>query len=150
MPVQYGPKTEEVVDACSKLMFKDVPLTNNRNVSKINSRQFFKSLANNMRSRLFTFQASHSTTVGNIFKEKYDELLKDLDILNVQNWLDKYDIQYNDKNVRKLATKFQVDETSTIRGFREFKDTKNLSLINSLKPLIVAINTVAISSSECE
>lgn len=81
---QYGPKTE-VVDACSKLMFKDVPLTNNRSVPKINSGQFFKSLANNMRSRLFTFQASHSSTAGNIFKEKYDEVLKDLDVLNVQN-----------------------------------------------------------------
>jgi len=55
MSKQYGPKTEEVVDACSKLMFKDLPLTNNRSVPKINSGQFFKSLANNMRSRLFTF-----------------------------------------------------------------------------------------------
>jgi len=122
MSEQYGPKTEEVVDACSKLMFKNVPLTNNHSVPKISSGQFFKSLANNMRSRLFTFQASHSTTAGNVFKEKYDELLKDLDVLNVQNWPDKYDIQYGDKNVRRLAIQFQVDETSTIRGFREFKD----------------------------
>lgn len=67
-----------------KLVFKDVPLTNNRSVRKINSGQFFKSLVNNMRSRLFTFQASHSATSGNIFKEKYDELLKDLDVLNKQ------------------------------------------------------------------
>lgn len=101
MSEQYGPKTVEVVYACSKQIFKDVPLTNNRSVPKINSGQFFKSLANNMRSRLFTFQASHSTS-GNIFKEKYDELLKDLDVLNVQNWPDKYDIQYGDKNVRRL------------------------------------------------
>jgi len=150
MSEHYGPKTEEVVDACSKLMFKDVPLTNNRSVPKINSGQFFKSLANNMRSRLFTFQASHSATSGNIFKEKYDELLKDLDVLNEQNWPDKHAIQYGDKNVRRLAKIFQVDETSTIRGFREFKDTQKLSLIHSLRPLIVAINTVAISSSECE
>lgn len=132
-------------------MFKtNDPLTNNHSVPKINSGQFFKSLANNMRSRLFNFQASHSTTAGNVFKEKNDELLKDLDVLNVQNWPDKYDIQYGDKNVKRLAIKFQVDETSTISCFREFKDTKKLSLIHSLRPLIVAINTIAISSSECE
>jgi len=64
--------------------------------------------------------------------------------------MDKYDIQYGDKNVRRLATKFQVDETSTVRSFHEFKETNKLSLIHSLRPLIVAINTVAISSSECE
>jgi hypothetical protein len=150
MSEQYGPKTEEVVDACSKLMLKDVPLINNHSVPKINSGQFFKSLANNMCSRLLNFQASHSTTAGNVFKEKYDELLKDLNVLNVQNWPDKYDIQYGDKNVRRLAIKFQVDETSTIRDFCEFKDTKKLSLIHSLRPLIVAINTIAISSSECK
>jgi len=63
---------------------KDVLLTNNSSVPKINSGQFFKSLANNMRSRLFTFQASHSSTADNIFKEIYDELLKDLDVLNEQ------------------------------------------------------------------
>lgn len=49
-----------------------------------------------------------------------------------------------------MATKFQVDEISTVRGFREYKDTKKFSLIDSLRPLIVEINTIAISSSEFE
>ncbi|VVC40737.1 Hypothetical protein CINCED_3A017400 [Cinara cedri] len=75
-------------------------------------------------------------------KKKNDDLLKDLDVLNVQNWPDKYDIQYGDKFVRRLATQFQVDEILIVRGFREFKDTTNLSLVYSLRPLIVAINTI--------
>lgn len=57
-----------------------------------------------------------------VYKEKYDELLKDLDVLKVQNWLDKYDIQYGDKSVRRLAIKLQVDETSMLTfSFRILK-----------------------------
>lgn len=37
-----------------------------------------------------------------------------------------YDNQYGDKSVRRLAEKFQVDGTSTIQGFREFKDSINV------------------------
>lgn len=150
MSENYGPKTEEVIEACTQLIFKDVVLTKNQSVPKINPEQFFRSLANNMRSRLFTFQASHSATAGNIFKDEYDELLKDLSVLDMQNWPDKYDIQFGDKSVRRLASKFQVDEKNSVRGYREFKDCKRLSIDNSLKPLLVAINTIAISSSECE
>lgn len=149
MSENYGPKTEEVIEACTQLIFKDVVLTKNQSVPKINPEQFFRSLANNMRSRLFTFQASHSATAGNIFKDEYDELLKDLTVLDMQNWPDKYDIQFGDKSVRRLALKFQVDEKNSVRGYREFKDCKRLSIDNSLKPLLVTINTITISS-ECE
>ncbi|VVC25444.1 Hypothetical protein CINCED_3A017873 [Cinara cedri] len=78
-----------------------------------------------MRSRLFTFQASHSTIKSNIYKDKYDELLQVLDVLKIQNLPDKYDIQYGDKSVRRLAMKFEVDETSIVRSFCAFEDSKN-------------------------
>lgn len=43
-----------------------------------------------------------------------------------------------------------MDEKSSVRGFRELKEKKDHSLISDLKPLITAVNTIAISSSECE
>lgn len=55
-----------------------------------------------------------------------------------------------DSAVRRLVKTFQVDEKSTIRGFREFKDTKNKFNILDLNPLLTAINTIEISSSECK
>lgn len=103
-----------------------------------------------MRTRLFTFQASNTASTSNIFKKKYEELLKDIELLEPKSWPDNCDIQFGDKNVRRLAAVFQVDETLTIQGFREYKDTKVISSIPSLKPLLVAIKTIAISSSECE
>lgn len=114
--------------------------------------QFFRSLANNIRTRLFTFQASNTARASssNTFKNKFEELLKDIEVLEPKSWPDNCDIQFGDKNVRRLTAEFQVDEISTIQGFREYKDTRVISSISSLKPLLVSIKTIAISSSECE
>lgn len=103
-----------------------------------------------MRSRLITTQASHVSKNKNEFKDQYLDLLKDLDVLDPNNWQDNIDIQYGDDSVRKLAIKFHLDEKCTIWGFREFKDLKDSSKISVLKPLITVISTIAISSSECE
>ncbi|CAI6374561.1 unnamed protein product [Macrosiphum euphorbiae] len=108
------------------------------------------SLANNLRTRLFTSQATHLSKNKNDFKSEFDELIKELDVLNSNNWPDNVDILYEDDCVRRLVTRFHLDEKSTIRGFREFKDTKDSSQINHLHPLLTAVRTIAISSSECE
>lgn len=131
-------------------MFKNVKLATNKSIPKIISSQFFRSLANNLRSRLFTTQASHLSTVNdNQFKEKYIiQLLKDY--LDMKNWPDDCDVLYGNENIRRLTNQFQIDEVSFVRRFRVFIDTKNSSKILDLKPLLNAINTVAISSSECE
>lgn len=54
------PKLKEVNDAFAKAdaEFKNVKLATNKSIPKIISSQFFKSLANNFRSWLFTTQAS--------------------------------------------------------------------------------------------
>jgi len=48
-----------------------------------------------------------------------------------------------------LSQKFKVYEVSAVRGFCEFKDTRDEN-IEDLKNLNSAIKTIAISSSECE
>lgn len=153
MAENHGPKFKEVNDVCAKAepLFKNVKLSNNKAIPKIISSQFFRSLANNLRSRLFTTQASHVSSVNdNQFKENYTQLLKDLDYLDMKNWPDDCDVMYGDENIRRLAKQFQVDEVSSVRGFRMFLDSKSNSKVFDLKPLLDAINTVAISSSECE
>ncbi|XP_050066439.1 uncharacterized protein LOC126555582 isoform X3 [Aphis gossypii] len=94
--------------------------------------------------------ASNTASSGNTFKNKYEDLLKDMEVLEPKSWLDNCDIQFGDKNIRRLTAIFQVDERSTIQGFREYKDTRVISSISPLNPLLVAIKTIAISSSECE
>lgn len=145
-----GPKTEESRTNI-EFMFKGVELTNNKAVPAIKMSQFFRSLANNLKSRLFTMQATNvSLTSNNVHRDQYNTLMTDLDILDSNTWPDVYDFQYGDNNIRRLSQQFQVDKQSSVRGFREFKEIKDHSNICDLKPLITAVNTIAISSSECE
>lgn len=150
MSTNYGQKTEEAIHSCEHLLFKGVPLISNKAIPNISGSQFFTILENNLSCRLFTMQASNVSVRDNQFKDQYTQLLTDLDVLDQTNWPDNCDIQYGDSSVRRLVKIFQVDERSTIRGFREFKDTKNKLCIQDLNPLLTAIKTIAISSSECE
>jgi len=81
-----GPKLKEANLAYREMSFKGVKLTVNKSVQKINSAQFFRSLSNNLKTRLFTTQSSSSSNViSSKFKEEYDQLLSDLGILVLKN-----------------------------------------------------------------
>jgi len=60
-----GPKLKEVNLAYQDMNFKEVKLTSHKSVQRINSSQFFRSLSNNLKSRLFTTQSSNSS--NNVF-----------------------------------------------------------------------------------
>lgn len=49
-------------------------------------------------------------------KDQFEDLLKDINVLDPNNWLVTIDIQYGDDSIRKFVTKFHLDEKSTIRG----------------------------------
>lgn len=74
-----------------------------------------------MHLRLFSTQATHVSKNKNDFKDQFEDLLNDLNALDPNNWLDNIDIQYSDDSVRRLTTKFHLEEKSTVQGFREFK-----------------------------
>jgi len=146
----HGPKLTEVNLANEEMVFKGIQLHIHKSVQKINSRQFFRSISNNLKTRLFTTQSSHvSNASSNLFKETYDQLLTDLNVFDSNAWPDNFNIQYGDDSIRRLSQKFKVDEISAVRSFCEFKDTRDEN-IEDLKNLTSAIKTIAISSSECE
>jgi len=145
-----GPKLKEVNLVSQEMSFKGVKLIFHKSVQKINYSQFFRSLSNNLKSRLFTTQSSNSSNnASSKFQEEYDQLLSDLDIFVPKNWPDNFNIQYSDDCIRRLSKKFKVDEITSVRGFRQFKDTKEDN-VEDLKLLTTAIKCIAISSSECE
>jgi len=78
MAENYGPRTKEAIDSCEELSFKSISLISNKAIPKINSLQFFRSLSNNVGSRLFTTQSSNVSMQGNKFKNIYTQLLSDL------------------------------------------------------------------------
>jgi len=47
------------------------------------------------------------------------KLLGDLDILDPKTRSDKFNFQHGDASIRRSAKQFQVNEISSVRGFRE-------------------------------
>ncbi|KAL5243637.1 hypothetical protein ACI65C_011047 [Semiaphis heraclei] len=113
--------------------------------------QFFTSLANNLKQRLFTTQSTKVSSVesNDPSREIFNNLLADLEMISPNNWPDSCDIQYGDTSIRRLSKIFKVDEQASVRGFREYKDFPS-SLNDNIKPLMNAVKTLAISSAECE
>lgn len=146
-----GPRNEEVSNACKIQMFKGIILEHKNSVIKINAGQFFTSLANNLKQRLFTTQSTKVSSVesNDPSRDIFNNLLADLDMISPNNWPDSCDIQYGDTSIRRLSKIFKVDEQASVRGFREYKDFPS-SLNDNIKPLMNAVKTLAISSAECE
>lgn len=87
----FGPKHNEVNIANEQMVFKGVQLKVHKSVLKINSKQFFLSLSNNLKNRLFATQSLHvSSFSSQLFKD--NQFLSNLDMLIPPNWPDSYDI----------------------------------------------------------
>uniref|UniRef100_A0A3P9DGL4 HAT C-terminal dimerisation domain-containing protein n=1 Tax=Maylandia zebra TaxID=106582 RepID=A0A3P9DGL4_9CICH len=122
-----GP-TQTAIEAEKEKIFRNVCLHENQRVIKINHGQFFRSLAENTDSHL----------------------LSDIKVLQSDSWPASLDIQYGDAAVRRLCQRFRVGERESVLGFREYKDLKASKTPAALKPLLTAVHTIAVSTSECE
>uniref|UniRef100_A0A3P8S0K5 HAT C-terminal dimerisation domain-containing protein n=1 Tax=Amphiprion percula TaxID=161767 RepID=A0A3P8S0K5_AMPPE len=87
-----------------------------KGVLKINPGQFFRSLAENIKSRMAPTTSSH---VSRTSSETSDCLLTDLKV-------------------------------ESVNGFREYLDLKASKTPATLEPLLKAVHTIAVSTSECE
>uniref|UniRef100_A0A3P9DDZ8 HAT C-terminal dimerisation domain-containing protein n=1 Tax=Maylandia zebra TaxID=106582 RepID=A0A3P9DDZ8_9CICH len=123
-----GPYTQTAIEAEKEKIFRNVCLHENQRVIKINHGQFFRSLAENTDSHL----------------------LSDIKVLQSDSWPASLDIQYGDAAVRRLCQRFRVGERESVLGFREYKDLKASKTPAALKPLLTAVHTIAVSTSECE
>uniref|UniRef100_A0A3P9D9G4 HAT C-terminal dimerisation domain-containing protein n=1 Tax=Maylandia zebra TaxID=106582 RepID=A0A3P9D9G4_9CICH len=117
-----GPYTQTAIEAEKEKIFRNVCLHENQRVIKINHGQFFHN--------------SH--------------LLSDIKVLQSDSWPASLDIQYGDAVVRHLCQRFRVGERESVLGFREYKDLKASKTPAALKPLLTAVHTIAVSTSECE
>ncbi|RXN14539.1 E3 SUMO-protein ligase KIAA1586-like [Labeo rohita] len=143
-----GPYTQTAIEAKKEKIFRNVCLHENQRVIKINHGQFFRSLAENVKCRMTPTTSSH---VSKTSSEKTDShLLSDIKVLQSDSWPASLDIQYGDAAVRRLCQRFRVGERESVLGFREYKDLKASKTPAALKPLLTAVHTIAVSTSECE
>lgn len=50
----------------------------------------------------------------------------------------------------RLCDRLKVERRSSVQGFREYKELRGSQTPEALKPLLKAVHTIAVSTSECE
>jgi hypothetical protein len=146
-----GPYAAETNSAVEAKVFKDIQLHSNSKVVEIHSSQFFRSLAENLRQRLVqnVSQASQLGLSGAKGTGKVELLLEDLKIVCTKNWPPETNITRGDNSSSNLCEIFHLSEKRKfINAFREFIDTNVRP--DELKLLIQIINSIPVSTSECE
>lgn len=129
-----GPKSQEVISACENKEFKNIKIYYKTSVIKVQMRQFFTSLSNNMKQRLMTTQASNvsSRKVNNEYKVIFKNLIEDLEVLSPKNWPDNMDIQYGDERFDVYHRCFKLIKFYLFEVFVSTKKIKKLTLILNL------------------
>lgn len=125
------------LESVNNLSFFGVPLhkrESRKDNMPLNSEQFYETLKNSIETRLLS--------------EKDFELADTIKILDQTNWPKDVPVTFGENEIRKLASKFKLNERHIITGFREYLYSRVFP--ENLLPLKQAINSIAISSSECE
>ena len=139
--------------AAGKFEFKGVKLQIGK-VSKINQNEFFSKLSELLDSRMFTTRAAHKSLQdkeNDPNKEKYDNLIKNLQIFDKPQWFADQDPCFGDSDIRQLAKTLNICEITAVQGFREYISTGDCNKTPyDLQPLRTAINTLIVSTAECE
>lgn len=144
---QPGRYYSEAIAAVQNKNFRGVELvTGNKTDVIISSGQFYRSLANNLRSRMFL--------IGHNDANESEKLLTQFKVLYPESsmWpeIKKYGIRYGEEEVCLLSQRFNVNQDIVMRDFRTFIDTTGGEIRTNLNQLFTAISTIAISSAECE
>ena len=108
-------------------------------------KRFFESLARNLEKRLLSQGKSQTGSAS------YNKLIDDLKVLYPQYWPQGADALFGEREVVTLCQKFDIDDQrNVIRAYREYRDNGGEMIPDGLKGLLAAVNTLPISSAECE
>lgn len=147
----HSPHTQTVLQAETEKLFQNVSLCDNQMIVKINVGQFFRSMAENMRSRTATTTSSHVSTQESSSHRGGSKLMSDFKVLQPDTWPEgNLDIQHGEAEVLRLCDTFKIERRESIQGFREYKELRASRTPAALKPLLKAVHTIAVSTSECE
>lgn len=134
VPGSYSTMAQEAVN---NLSFFGVPLHTKEGRSDnqpLNPKIFYEALKTSIETRLLD--------------DKDVELATTLEVMDTKTWPTKLPITFGENEMRKLASRFKLNERQLITGLREYIYSRELP--ESLNPVKQSIDSVAISSSECE
>lgn len=154
MVTMPGPHMTTVHTALAEKSFKGVALRENGRLVQIHAGQFFRSMVENLRHRMTSTTSSHVSTreIPLHGREARDnQLIQDMKVIHPGSWPEEeLDVQYGDVEVLRLCEVLKVDRRETVQGFREYKETRASRTPAAMEPLLKAVRTIAVSTSECE
>ncbi|KAJ4924371.1 hypothetical protein JOQ06_000611 [Pogonophryne albipinna] len=116
----------------------------------IDSAQFIRAVADNMKERLFTTTANRAqASVAANRKEAYNSLINQMAVLNPDNW-DHDNPRFGDNEVRALCDVLHVNQQEAHLGFTEYKASGGRNIPNKMKKLLMAVDTLSPSNADCE
>ncbi|KAJ4939392.1 hypothetical protein JOQ06_028841, partial [Pogonophryne albipinna] len=116
----------------------------------IDSAQFIRAVADNMKERLFTTTANRAqASVAANRKEAYNSLINQMAVLNPDNW-DHDNPRFGDNEVRALCDVQHVNQQEAHLGFTEYKASGGRNIPNKMKKLLMAVDTLSPSNADCE
>lgn len=142
-PGRYTELGQRGIDANS---FQNVSLHEGRPSDKtLNQRLFFLSLAKHMEERMLCQGGRMPDKTG------YNKFIEELKVLYPQHWPESTDAMYGETEVESLCQRFDIDSPrAVIRAYREYRDSDGKCIPDKLKELFVSVNSISISSAECE
>ena len=132
----------------------EIELNGTASVAKISSQQFYQSLVDSTTERLITTvsRKGDKQVDKEAYAASYKQLLRDIQVLEPNNWPVDADADYGEEAIARLARRFLCDAIS--RDLKEdfciFKASQGTTVGDNLKVLQKAVDTVIISTAQCE
>lgn len=152
-----GLKMTEADSARQSLLLGTTRLTSNAKHVTINPNMFLQSLADNLRRRLMTVASDGSgmhmhVACGSTQQQESqsNKLIDQLSVLNPDNWPAEMEVDYGEEQLRLLCRRFGLHYSTARDAFSDFKDSGGRKIPLDLHPLMNAINTIPVSTAECE
>jgi hypothetical protein len=176
---QPGEKLEEALTAASRGSYNGVSLITNNKIRQIHRGQFIQSLVNNMNQRLTsiaTVTPGNGQALSQFFTDvdvldvnKWPSSV--LSNSSVRDESSHLSIRYGEKEIKRLCARLRLNADEALNGMREcidryillqqqhqlvsdgpsaVKATFAASDISDLQPLVTCINTLPVSTAECE
>ena len=127
-------KLQEVIASVQIGEHRSIKLVSNSKIKSMNPNQLLQSLIDHLQMRLVD--------------KHYGDNCDVINHLKVFDNIDPDNIRHGEESVRKLAERFHLDSTIAVRGMRALVDGDKEN--DDIKPLLRAINTIPVSSAECE
>ena len=141
----YGSYYKEAEKAIVDGYFKNIQLTTGREASRnqitVNIKQMYQSLIDHLKVRLMCDE------------QQEKELLNQIDVLNYQKWPSSLSSPWplGEEKLENLCTRFKLNFKNAQNGFRDYIDYEGGENIPAeLKPIITCINTLPVTSADCE